>query len=202
VGVRAVELGREESKERRRQRLEFIANQAHRAGEIVRRIRDVAKRSERRRTTVHLADLILEVVSLARDDLRQAGVAFTCDVDPSLPTTLADKIQVQQVVLNLIQNAVEAMDGAEPSARQLRIQAKAYDGVLEVAVRDTGRGIPDHRMESLFGALHGIEPEGAGMGLAISRSIVEAHGGRIWAARNPDRGATFAFTLPIAVGRA
>jgi len=202
VGARTIELRRKETREHQRQRLESIADQAHRAGEIIRRMRNFVKKRAPHRTTVHVAELIEEVLSLVGDDLRHAGIALTCDVDRSLPTTLADKIQVQQVLLNLIRNAMEAMDGIETSARQLRIQATARDGVLEVAVRDTGCGIPDECTESLFWAFHGTKPEGMGMGLAISRSIVEDHGGRIWAAQNADRGATFTFTLPTAAGRA
>ena len=196
VGARRIDLRKNDSKTRQRDLLQFIADQAYRAGEIIRRMRNFMKRSEPRRTTVDMAELISEVLVLAGNDLQQAGIAVTCDLDHSLPTTLADKIQVQQVLLNLIRNSLEAMDGTPPDARKLSIRATRRDGPLEVAVCDTGCGIPHHG-DDLFEAFQGSKPDGMGMGLAISRSIVEAHGGRIWAAPNPDAGATFTFTLPI-----
>jgi len=197
VGARRIELGKNDGKTRQRELLQFIADQAYRAGEIIRRMRNFMKRSEPRRTTVHMAELIGEVLLLAGNDLQQARIAVTCNLDHSLPPILADKIQVQQVLLNLIRNSLEAMEGTPPTARKLNMRATRRGGLLEVAVSDTGCGIPHGGVDSLFEAFQGSKPDGMGMGLAISRSIVEAHGGRIWAASNPDAGATFAFTLPI-----
>lgn len=197
VAARRIELGKKDGKVRQRELLQFIADQAYRAGETIRRMRNFMKRSEPRRTTIDVAELIGEVLVLAGNDLQQACVAVSCDLDNSLPTTLADKIQVQQVLLNLVRNSLEAMDGTPPTARKLNIKATRRDGLLEVAVSDTGCGIPRHGVDGLFEAFQGSKTGGMGMGLAISRSIVEAHGGRIWAIPNPDAGATFTFTLPI-----
>jgi len=180
--------------------LAFLAEQANRAGSLVRRMRQFAKHATPKRTTLTLAEVVAEVVPLVEKDLREAGVAFTLDADQSLPEILADKLLLQQVLLNLTRNAIEAMESTEFSARRLDIQAHVRDGLLEVAVRDSGCGIPADNaghIDDLFRTFYSTKAEGMGMGLWISRSIIESHGGRLWAEPNPDRGATFTFTLPI-----
>ena len=179
---------------------EDIAGQAFRAGELIRRMRQLVKKIVPRRTTLKLTEVLDEVLPLVESGFRNARIAINIDVDESLPTTLGDKVQVEQVLLNLMRNALEAMQRVEFDAHQLDIEARVRDGSLVIAVRDTGDGISQHRIGEMFGAFYSTKPEGMGMGLAISRSIVEAHGGKLWAAPNPDRGATFTFTLPIAGG--
>jgi len=191
-------LGRDEGKQQRIAELEEIANEAYRAGEIIRRMRDFVKKVEPHRSAVDLGEVVGEVVALIRNDLKHAGISFRADLDASLPKVQADKVQLQQVLLNLMRNAVEAMDQTGLHAHALRVRAKARNGKLEVAVSDTGCGVSDGELGRLFKRFQSTKPGGMGMGLAISRSIVEAHGGQIWARRNADRGTTFTFTLPTA----
>ena len=153
-----------------------------------------------RRSTVTFNEIVDEVVPLLEMDLREAGIVPAIDMDRPLPYIFGDKIQLQQVLLNLMRNAIEAMQDTEIGERRLSIAARPRDGLIEVAVRDTGPGIPSDkvgRIDELFGTFYTTKSEGMGMGLGIARSIVESHGGRIWAASNPGRGATFTFTLPI-----
>ncbi|HLA84671.1 MAG TPA: ATP-binding protein [Thermoguttaceae bacterium] len=178
-----------------------IAKQAHRAGELVRRMRQFAKHATPKRAPLAPSEAVAEVVSLMGNDLRDAGIALVVDADSSLPVVSADKILLQQVLLNLMRNAVEAMTATPRNARWLDVQAKVDGDSLIVAVRDTGCGIPVEkagRPDELFGAFFSTKSDGLGMGLAISRSIVESHGGRIWATPNPDQGTTFTFTVPFA----
>jgi len=198
VAARSIRLGKEPTQQHMLGLLDNIAEQTHRAGQILRRMRDFVKKTEPSRSTVDLGETIREVVALLESELQHAGIGLTCRVDQPLPNTLADKIQIQQVLLNLMRNAIEAMEHTEPDRRELHVQATARDGVLEVAVRDSGCGLPDDGAERLFGAFYSTKLEGMGMGLAISRSIIEAHGGHISAAPNADRGATFTLILPIA----
>ena len=198
VAAQRVRLGINASQEKLLDALEDVANEAHRAGQIIRRMRDFVKKAEPHRSTIDLAEVISEVLALVQSDLRHAEIPVDARVDPSLPTLLADKIQVQQVLLNLIRNAMEAMDHTAIGPHRLTLRASADKETLEVAVSDTGCGIPDGHLDDLFGTFYSTKPAGMGMGLAISRSIIEGHGGRIWATQNADRGATFTFTLPIA----
>ena len=198
VAAQRVRLGINASQEKLLDALEDVANEAHRAGQIIRRMRDFVKKAEPHRSTIDLAEVISEVLALVQSDLRHAEIPVATSVDPSLPTLLADKIQVQQVLLNLIRNAMEAMDHTAIGPHRLTLRASADKETLEVAVSDTGCGIPDGHLDDLFGTFYSTKPAGMGVGLAISRSIIEGHGGRIWARQNADRGATFTFTLPIA----
>ena len=124
------------------------------------------------------------------------------DAAPQLSPVLGNPVELQQVILNLSMNALDAMDVNEPLERQLRIRTRAQDGWVNVAVCDQGAGIPQSHLERLFEPFFTTKPQGMGMGLTISHSIVEAHGGRLWAENNADRGATFRFTLPVAEGAA
>jgi len=192
-----LQMGREGSKQEQIDVLRGIADEGYRAGQIIRRMRDFIKKAEPRRSTVDLTDVVAEVLTLVRSDLRLAGITLTADVDPDLPHIMADRIQLQQVLLNLIRNAMEAIDAAGSGDHALSVRVRARDESLEIAVSDTGCGIPDGGLDQLFERYFTTKPGGLGMGLAISRSIVEAYGGRIWATQNADRGATFTFTLPI-----
>ena len=150
------------------------------------------------RSAINLAGIIREVIPLVENEFRIAGITLHVNVDNSLPNVIADKIQIEQVLLNLTRNALEAMRSGDADGGKLDIKATAHNGFLEVAVRDTGQGIPDDDLDEVFSTFYSTKPEGMGMGLAISRSIIEAHGGRIRAASNSDRGTTFTFTLPTA----
>jgi len=125
-------------------------------------------------------------------------VALRTRLGDGLPLILGDRIQLQQVILNLIMNAIEAMHGSDDAPRELSINSARADAQrVLVAVRDSGHGLHPGGLDRLFHAFYSTKPHGMGMGLAISRSIVEAHGGRLWAAANLPRGAVFQFTLPI-----
>jgi len=181
--------------------LEFIAKQAYRAGDLIRRMREFVKHTAPKRVVLSVAELVDEVLLLAQKDLQESGIALEKKVNDPRLEIRADKVQLQQVLLNLIRNAVEAMETTEIDQRRLRIETRTRDQLLEVAVRDVGCGIPADKVEhvdELFGTFYSTKKEGLGMGLAISRSIVESHGGRIWATPSPDRGTTFTFTVPIA----
>ena len=180
-----------------REALQSIVGDADRAGDIVNRIRDQIKKAPPRKCSFDLNEAINEVILLARSAVTQNGVSVQTHLkEGSLPVE-GDRVQLQQVVLNLVLNAVEAMSTVEVGPRELLIGAeqRRTGGVL-VSVRDSGPGIdPDH-IERVFDAFYTTKSSGVGMGLAICRSIIDAHGGRLWADANEPRGAVFQFTLP------
>jgi len=183
--------------EEARQSAESVIADGHRAGEIIARIRALAKKAPSRKDWVDVNETILEVVALARSEVQSNGVSLRSRLAEDLPLILGDRIQLQQVLLNLIINAIEAMNEVSDAPRELFIASAKDDsqGVL-VAVRDSGPGLDLGGLDRLFHAFYTTKPQGMGMGLAISRSIIEAHGGRLWATANEDRGAMFQFTLP------
>src|SRR5262249_35505599 len=192
--------------EEARQSAALVVADGHRAGEIVARIRALVKKAPPRKDWLGINDTIHEVIALVRSEVQRKGIAlettFSDDVH-SVPLILADRIQVQQVLLNLIINAIEAMSGAGDGPQELLVRSGTDElqHVL-VAVRDSGPGLDPQSLERLFDAFYTTKPHGLGMGLAISRSIIEAHGGRLWATANEGRGATFQFTLPTGGERA
>jgi C4-dicarboxylate-specific signal transduction histidine kinase len=184
--------------EEARQSAELIIGDAHRAGEIIRRIRALAKKSPPRKDCLNINETILEVIALARSEIERNRVSLQTRLSSDVPLILGDRIQLQQVILNLIINAVEAMGGTSDGPRELVVSSKKNDlQDLLVAVRDSGPGLDPNSLDHLFTAFFTTKPKGMGMGLAISRSIIEAHGGRLWATQNNGQGATFQFTLPI-----
>jgi two-component system sensor kinase FixL len=180
----------------------LIIADGHRAGEIIGRIRALAKKSPPRKDRLDINETILEVTALARSEAQKNRVSLQTQLSSDLPLILGDRIQLQQVVLNLIINAIEAMSGAGENPRELLVGSEKDEsqGVL-VAVRDSGPGIDPESLDHLFTAFFTTKPQGMGMGLAISRSIIEAHGGRLWATANEGRGAVFQFTLPVGAER-
>jgi PAS domain S-box-containing protein len=180
-----------------RESAEFVIADGHRAGEIIARIRAFAKKAPSRKDWVDVNETILEVLALARSQVQSNGVSLRTRLGEDLPPILGDRIQLQQVLLNLIINAIEAMNDVS-DARELSISSVNGDSrnVL-VAVGDSGPGLDPRNLDRLFQAFYTTKPHGMGMGLAISRSIVEAFGGRLWAVPNVPRGAVFQFTLPI-----
>jgi PAS domain S-box-containing protein len=228
----------------------LVIKDAHRAGEIITRIRSLAKKAPPQKTCVDINETIAEVTAMARDELRRNGVLLRTRLDPDLPRIMADRIQLQQLILNLVINAIEAMsrltDGprelsvssekvtAMPSpadaGEQMKLGASPADAGLNgnlperasamsesltpnadlsdiplatskracvlVSVADSGPGLDQKDLDHLFDSFYTTKPHGLGMGLAISRSIVEAHGGRLWAKANTPRGALFQFALP------
>jgi PAS domain S-box-containing protein len=174
-----------------------ILGDANRAGEIIDRIRDHIKKAPPRKERFDLNAAINEVIDLTRTAMIKAGVSVQTRLTDRLSPVEGDRVQVQQVVLNLVLNAVEAMGSVEAGARELviRTEQSRTDGVL-VAVRDSGPGIDAENIEHIFEAFYTTKSSGTGMGLSICRSIIDAHGGRLWADPNEPRGAVFQFTLP------
>ena len=146
---------------------------------------------------MNINETILEVIALVRSDAQKNRVSLQTQLSNDVPLILGDRIQLQQVILNLIINAIEAMSGVGEGSRELQVgtEKDELQGV-RVAVRDSGPGLDPDSLDHLFTAFYTTKPQGMGMGLAISRSIIEAPGGRLWATANEDRGAMFQFTLP------
>jgi two-component system sensor kinase FixL len=168
-----------------------------RASEVIRRIRALLKKGELEAAPLSLADVIGDVVLLLHSDAIVRGVRVFMSIDPELPPVHGDRVQLQQVVLNLLLNAFDAMESHGVPNREVVIEASVDDaGSVRVAVRDLGPGLADDIVEKLFTPFFTSKRDGLGLGLSISRSIVDMHGGRIWAENNAGEGATFYFTLP------
>lgn len=182
-----------------RQLMARIIGDGRRAGNVVSRIRGLVKKASPRKEPLDMNEAIGEVIELARGESTKFGVAVKAQFSESLPAVTGDRTQLQQVMLNLVLNAVQAMSDGTPAMRELRIstQANSANGVL-VSVRDSGPGIGPESLDRLFDPFYTTKSAGMGMGLAICRSIVEEHGGRIWATANIPRGAAFHFALPSA----
>jgi C4-dicarboxylate-specific signal transduction histidine kinase len=179
------------------QALDQIVESGRRAAHVINRIRALIKKTPPRNSSFDLNEAILDVIGLIRSEVLKHGVALQTDLAPRLPYVDGDRIQLQQVILNLIMNAAEAMSDLREETRELLIstQTDAAGGV-RVAVRDSGPGLDPANADRVFDAFYTTKSAGLGMGLAICRSIIEAHGGRLWASANEPRGAVFQFTLP------
>jgi len=181
-----------------RQALAHIIKDGNRAGKIIDRIRGLIKRAPSRNDRLDINETILEVVALTRSEVQKNGVSVQTQLAEGLPLIQGDRVQLQQVILNLIINAVQAMSGVSEGSRELLIGAgKDASGGVLVAVRDSGPGLNPESFDRLFDAFYTTKPGGMGMGLSICRSVVEAHAGRIWASRTAGPGATVQFTLPV-----
>ena len=183
--------------EEARQALAQIVKDGNRAGEVIARIRDLIKRAPPREDRLEINAAIREVIALTRGEAVKNCVSVRTEFLDGLPPIQGDRVQLQQVILNLIINAIEAMSGISAGERELVIStAKAESGGVLVSVRDSGPGLPPATIENLFDAFYTTKSGGMGMGLAICRSIIDAHGGRILAEANEPRGAVFRFILP------
>jgi signal transduction histidine kinase len=183
-----------------KQALTCIVTDADRAKIIVDRMRDHIKKVPPRRESLNLNEAIREVIVMVRSAIDKNGISVRTRLMSGLNSVRGDRVQLQQVILNLILNAMEAMSTVEEGARELEISTKQLaTGELLVAVQDTGAGIDPENIERVFGLFYTTKTDGMGMGLSVCRSIIDAHGGRLWAEANPPRGATFQFTLPAAV---
>jgi PAS domain S-box-containing protein len=179
--------------------MQRVAAEAERAGEIVRKMRSFVRGEEGQVAAVDANFLVTEVLQLAAPEARQSGVELVPALASGLPEALADSIQIQQVLLNLVRNAVEAIVAADCATRRVRVETARGDaGFVEIRVADTGPGLAPEALEKVFEPFYTTKPDGIGIGLALSRSIVDAHGGRLWAAAGPGAGVTFHLTLPIA----
>jgi C4-dicarboxylate-specific signal transduction histidine kinase len=179
-----------------REALGSVMGNVDRAGDLIDRIREHMKKALPRKERFDLNAAINEVIGLARSVVIRDGVSVQIWLADGLLPIHGDRVQLQQVILNLILNAVEAMGSVEAGPRELLISTEQDHAGVLVAVRDTGPGIGSTHLERVFEAFYTTKPSGVGMGLFICRSIIDAHGGRLWAEANDPRGASFRFTLP------
>jgi PAS domain S-box-containing protein len=189
-----------------RDALADIVTDAERASAIIERVRGLAKRSSPERVPLRLVDVVDDVVALAAAESVARRVAIRTDIPADLPVVLGDRVQLQQVVLNLVVNGMDAMSTVDEPERKLEIRGRpdTQDGspAARISVQDRGIGLHGGQADRLFEAFYTTKPHGMGLGLAISRSIIEAHGGRLWAESNRGPGATFSFRLPAAAASA
>jgi C4-dicarboxylate-specific signal transduction histidine kinase len=181
-----------------REALSCVVADADRSGEIIDRIREQIKKAPPRKERFDLNVAIREVIVLAQSVTLRNGVSVQTQLAPGLLSVLGDRIQLQQVLLNLILNAAEAMSSIEEGARELLISSKQDRTGVLVALRDSGPGIDPVYFDRVFDAFYTTKSSGTGMGLSICRSIIHAHGGKLWAGANEPRGAVFQFNLPDA----
>ena len=180
-----------------REVLTCIVNETGRTSDVVDRIGSLIKKAPPRKEVVDLNAAMLEVTALTRSEAVKTGVRVETQLAGELPRIQCDRVQLQQVMLNLIVNAIQSMSGVEDGNRELQISTVSIEpeGVC-VAVRDTGHGLRPESLPRLFEPFYTTKPDGMGMGLSICRSIIEAHGGRLWATGGEPRGALFQFTIP------
>jgi C4-dicarboxylate-specific signal transduction histidine kinase len=178
--------------------LSLIVKEGNRAGEVVERVRALIKKVPARKDAVAIDDAILEVIALTRAEAANNSVSVRTQFAEGLPRVQGDRVQLQQVMLNLIVNAIQAMSGIGERPRELQISIDAVpsEGSVRVGVRDSGPGLSPESLSRLFEPFYTTKPEGMGMGLSICRSIIEAHGGRLWAIPCEPQGALFQFTIP------
>jgi C4-dicarboxylate-specific signal transduction histidine kinase len=181
-----------------RRSVEWIIDDGKRASEVIRRVRALAKKTEIEKVPLDVNDVVQEVVALVQRELASHRVSLRMELAPALPLILGDRVQLQQVMINLVMNGIEAMQSVTDRPRELVIQSRRDETRrLLVSVTDGGVGIAKEDAERLFDAFFTTKPSGMGMGLSICRSIVEGHGGRLSAFGNEGPGATFQFTQPV-----
>jgi PAS domain S-box-containing protein len=177
--------------------LKQIFEQSQRAAEIIRQAGRFVRKAPTRRLSVNINRLVRDSLLLANFDLRLHRVMLRCELADNTTSFLADAVQIQQVLMNLLRNAVEAVSQNPEENRDVLVRTEAIAGGVQVSVHDNGRGLGDQNVEKVFEPFFTTKSEGMGLGLAVCRSIVQAHQGRMWAENNPDSGATFYFTLPV-----
>jgi C4-dicarboxylate-specific signal transduction histidine kinase len=178
--------------------VERIVRDGNRASEVIQRIRALARKNPTLMVSLDINEVIREAVLLVRREVSNQGASMRMELAPALPAVLGDRIQLQQVVVNLVMNGVDAMTTITDRPREILIQSQPHETrEVLVAVRDSGIGIDSESADRLFNAFFTTKPSGMGMGLSISRSIIMAHGGKLWASPNAEHGAAFQFTVPI-----
>ena len=184
-----------------RHAVERIIKDSYRASDVISRVRTLVKKAPPRNDLVDLNEVILETLALADDEARRSHVLLKHELESGLPLVVGDRVQLQQVILNLFINGLEAIAKSSEGERELSVSSrKDESNNLIVVVRDSGMGLDPANLEQVFDAFFTTKPDGMGMGLAISRTIIEAHGGRLWATSNSPKGAVFQFTLPANAG--
>jgi C4-dicarboxylate-specific signal transduction histidine kinase len=176
--------------------LSLIVKEGNRAGEVVGRIRALIKKAPARKDAVAINDAILEVIALTRIEAANNSVSVRTQLAEGLPRVQGDRVQLQQVLLNLIINAIEAMRDGGEEERELIVSSRDGPDGVSVEVRDSGPGFAAADLDRVFEAFYSTKPNGVGLGLSICRSIIEAHNGRLWASPNVPRGAIFGFIAP------
>jgi PAS domain S-box-containing protein len=180
-----------------RQSIERMISAANRAGEVTSRIRALVGNSPPKREKLDINEIITEVIALAQSEIQRNRISLQANLSKDVPSVFGDRIQLQQVVLNLFLNAIEAMSGVEHLPKQLLVASvKDESQGAQVMVQDSGTGLDAAAQDRLFEAFYTTKPQGMGIGLAVSRTIVQAHGGRLWATANQPHGAIFQFSLP------
>lgn len=185
--------------ENARRAVDRIVKEANRASDVIARVRGLTSGKAPHRSRFNFNDAVHEIVSLARDQIDRNEISLKLYLQEALPMVMADKVQVEQVVGNLLLNAIEAITASSNQSRELEISSSAEDARrVRFSISDTGVGFRPGEVEHIFDAFWTTKTDGIGLGLAISRSIIEANGGRIWAETNEERGAVFLFSLPAA----
>ena len=182
-----------------REALQSIINDAMRASEVVQRIRALSKKTDPQKVALDVSDIISDAIRLLQRELSDHRASVHLELTPTAPQVIGDRIQLQQVIINLVMNGLEAMVDVERPRRIVIHSSQTEPDRVLVEIQDAGRGIEPQNLDRLFNAFFSTKPNGMGMGLSICRSIVQAHGGKIWASSNPDGGTTFRLTLLCAV---
>ncbi|HQG48814.1 MAG TPA: PAS domain S-box protein, partial [Sedimentisphaerales bacterium] len=178
--------------------IERIAVQAQRAADILKRIRGLIAKHDPLRATVDLTGILNDAIQMVKDEAVKNNVAIVSRLQPGLPKVKADRVEIEQVVLNLMRNAIDAMSDPQITQRKLTITSRRVEShKIEISVKDTGRGIPPDLWEKIFEPFFSTKSQGLGVGLSLSQRIVEAHGGRLWGESDSRSGSTFRFTLPV-----
>jgi C4-dicarboxylate-specific signal transduction histidine kinase len=181
-----------------RRAVDWITNEANRASEVIRRVRALANKTEIEKVPLDVNDVVREVIALVQRELTNHRVSLRMELAPVLPLILGDRVQLQQVIINLVMNGIEAMQSVTDRPRELAIRSREDEPQqVLLSVTDCGVGISAEDADRLFTAFFTTKSSGMGMGLSICRSIMEAHGGRLWAEANVPHGATLQLTLPV-----
>ena len=187
--------GEGKNAERLQEAIAEIVNDGVRASAIISRIRALLAKGSPDKTELDMNEMIQEVTVLLRNELTRNRVFVRTDLDRDLPRVSGDRVQLQQVLINLVMNGMEAMHSLTRRSRELLIKSRRYNTEVLIQVQDSGEGLSSQQVQHIFEPFFTTKPEGIGMGLTISRSIIESHGGRLWAESNHN-GALFQFTLP------
>jgi signal transduction histidine kinase len=180
-----------------REIIERMIKDGMRASEVIKRIRNLLHKTPAERVPLNINETIQEVIALVSSDVLRSKVELKTELAVDLPPVVGDRIQLQQVILNLILNAKDAISAVQTAPRELLITSrKSNSGAVAVAVRDSGAGLDPKNVDRIFEPFFTTKPEGMGLGLSISRTIIEAHGGTLCATQNVDQGATIQFSLP------
>ena len=177
--------------------LQEIVAQSKRASEIVKRVRSLINPQRRAYEIVSIQIVITDALAMLQHEIQQTQTVITTDIEANLPATRGDGVLLQQVVINLCQNAMQAMEALPLTQQRLAISAKQIERTIQVRVADEGQGVPDHLLEQVFTSFFTTKADGLGLGLNICRTVIEAHGGRIVVENSEEGGAVFLFTLPI-----